>query len=739
MQSSAAAFLPPKVRDLVSFKASVLASTPPILNLSPLLLTDRLLLTDAIKDYLPHKITNDSVITDMDPQELEPFKNACMIVLTNLRSHITRDGVLPLKAIFADQMKWMGQAGSRAAEIWFELWSSGDYNQAWLVGSTVLEQLIGNIIFTLQGSDKFIPFLVRDLLAVPCLAKCIDPCLISVLKTMMGSPMTLNIRNLLWHGFIIPQDNIPLDAYGAMLIVVTMTIAARTQKQLTVPLQTRHLEPKIFYFKQQRSLASISTPLDFDHLYETVAYNPHPPPLDLTQHLHDLEILVKNTRFVTRGTEQQWIAAIHHLLPESRTAFVFVMATLPLMEHSLRQIYVTVNSCKEDRRSALIAGEYYLTLDVILDEYVPAEYFNLDAPVLREYNPSNIPNKLYQELGTQTVTLFNDLFLMGCGPRIRDRTSHGELNAYLTIDATSEPWFNLYARLIMYLLAQYMTLEDGTVCTLLDENALWIKQYTTSRFDEWSVLVKEATRCHSLLSSYPSIVMHNVSKDDDQADACEWIEIIHRPKCAIVFTNIETMLLRHSKERLLKCLSSWRSRKPKDSSALAYANNIPAWILILQSIQVAIQKVTIKISTLSQQLAQRQLSSRARKQFENMKPQIPRLLGMLVGSLALIEHFVLAIPDEEAISKSSHLYDTAIPSPPTPVSSACASTSGINSNTAEADKSTAAEIQLRSRISMFVEKFVSNFDRGKINMIEPAWEDLLKSVEALEARGQKTQ
>ncbi|KAG0264438.1 hypothetical protein BG011_006797 [Mortierella polycephala] len=661
-----------------------------------------------------------------------------------------RDGALPLKAIFADQMKWMDQLGSRATEIWFELWSSGDYNQAWLVGSTVLEQLIGNIIFTLQGSSKFIPFLVRDLLAVPCLTKCIDPCLISVLKTIMGSPMTLNIRNLLWHGFIVPQDNIPLDAYGAMLIVVTMTIAAHAQKRLTVPLQTRHLEPKVFYFNQQWSLTSTSTPLNFDHLYETVAYNPHPPPLDLIKHLDDLEALVKKTRFVIPGTEQQWIAAIHHLQPESSTSFVFVMATLPLMEHALRQLYVTVNNCREDRRSALIAGEYYLTLDVILDEFVPAEYFDPDPPVLREYNPSNIPNKLYRELGIETMTLFNDLFIMGCGPRIRDRTSHGELNAYLTMDVTPEPWFDLYARLIVHILAQYMTLEDGSACTFLDENASWIKQYTTSHFDEWSVLMKEAARCHSLLSSYLSIKTHSTSKDDDQADACEWIEIIHRPKGAIVFTSIEIMLLQHSKERLLKCLSSWRSGKSKDSGALAYANNIPAWILIFQGIQFAIQKVTIKISTLSQQLVQRQLSSRARKQFESMRPQIPRLLGMLAGCLALIEHFVLAIPDEEAILRSSHSYSAGAASTPTPSSSSSSSpspspspspsTSGINSNTIAADMSTATEIQLRSRISMFVEKFVSNFDRGKMNMIEPVWEDLLKSVEVLEAksRGRRT-
>lgn len=40
---------------------------------------------------------------------------------------------------------WLGATGRQATEVWFETFAKGEYDQAWLVGSTVLEQLIVNV------------------------------------------------------------------------------------------------------------------------------------------------------------------------------------------------------------------------------------------------------------------------------------------------------------------------------------------------------------------------------------------------------------------------------------------------------------------------------------------------------------------------------------------------------------------------------------------------------------------
>jgi hypothetical protein len=115
---------------------------------------------------------------------------------------------------------------------------------------------------------------------------------------------------------------------------------------------------------------------------------------------------------------------------------------------------------------------------------------------------------------------------------------------------------------------------------------------------------------------------------------------------------------------------------------------------------------------------------------------------MLKGCLVLVEHFVLnptyppdraLLPDTEIriVPDMAHANDTSgriDRKEPTRMPSDAATT--------ETDKSSSAdEILLRLKITTFVDKFVSNFDRVKLNMIEPVWEELVKTVAALEARG----
>ncbi|KAF9953247.1 hypothetical protein BGZ65_004791, partial [Modicella reniformis] len=366
-----AAFLPPLVQSLVCYDKS--KSSPQELSPRRYLSDQGLLSVDAIQPCLPQSVVvqpdrppvivtaittsitasasaSAAAAAAMDPSELDPFKAACVSVHSELLQ-FSSDISKSLRNMYADLLEWLGVPGKRAAEIWFELYEKQIFDQAWIVGSTVLEQLVSNIIFTLQGSEKFIPFLVRDLLAVSCLTKCLDRTLIRVLKTMIGSPLTLNIRNLLWHGFILPEDDIPLDSYGAMLIVVTMTIihSAKTRissssSSSTFPsLAIRHQNPKSFYFGQ----GTVNVADGFEALYEKIAYGTIPTCISSSRLLLDImKALIHKSHFVTPGTVQQWITSCQHLEPKnesenegkgnSSSSFVFVMTTLPLLEHAIR-------------------------------------------------------------------------------------------------------------------------------------------------------------------------------------------------------------------------------------------------------------------------------------------------------------------------------------------------------------------------------------------------------------------
>ncbi|KAI7829775.1 hypothetical protein BC939DRAFT_440552, partial [Gamsiella multidivaricata] len=496
-------------------------------------------------------------------------------------------------------------------------------------------------------------------------------------------------------------------------------------------------------------------------MFEEVAFGPSPPSLDPSQLVSILDNLIGKSAFVTSGTISQWAEACRNL--ESgvyNSSFVFVMSTLPLVEHALRLVYVAVNQCKEDRRSALIAGEYYLTLDVVLDRIVPAEYYDVESPVLKEYDASRIPNNLYLEFGDQVMNLLNDLFLLGYGPRLRDKASHGELNVYLNMDITKSPWFSYYSGLIIFLLNKYTPPSSASLSDEIAGCTSWINQYSTCRFDEWSALRKEAAHCQATLvqyDSYSSATFTMTNEHDSSTEFTPTIEVIFKFDDAAVFSNTASFSSEQTFQfQLRTSLAAWPAEKPDDPAVATFANNLPAWIIIIQSIHAAILRVTGKIMTLSEQLTQRQLSSRSRKQFEAMRPMVPRFLGMLVGCLALVEHLVLTPtsqppPSSPAIGLDGPTGDYGVLqksqiisastegefSPLIPSTTAASTVSSINNGSA-VDKSSVAEIQLRLKITTFVDKFVSNFDRVKLSMIEPAWEDLQKNAQGLETRGRSS-
>ncbi|KAF9089222.1 hypothetical protein BGX23_006842 [Mortierella sp. AD031] len=525
-------------------------------------------------------------------------------------------------------------------------------------------------------------------------------------------------------------------------------------------------------------------------------------PLRLT-----LEAIVRKSSFVTIGTVGQWISALKHLepaqnstgdrstttttptsAPAANSSFMFVMASLPLLEHGLRLLYVRLNRCKEDRKSALIAGEYYLTLDVILDQFVPPEYFEADAPALKEYRLDAIPNLLHAKLGPKAMNLLHDLFLAALGPRLRDRTSHGELNVYFTKDIRTEPWFDYYLGVVVYLL----TLDPDSIPDGYEDVAEgicdWVEQYSQRRFDEWSALRKEAVQALCMLSEYPATISPiaggpGAAVEHDEMDEVvaiggatapveSWITLRLKPKSSTVFASsntFDTSTLPNLQDRIQLCLSAWLTSPfsqtvtnvgtGNNNKAQGMASNLPAWLLIVQSVQGATEKVATKMATFLQLQSQRQLSSRSRKQLEAMKPLVPGWLGMLAGCLALVEHFVLAggstsfqtgngsnVAEIAGVQSLSLSDNTGTPSPPTTSEGNKTPNKGRNiesprnrsetpprtmENSGAVDKSSAAEIRLRLAMVNFLNKFVSNFERVKLPMIEAAWFDLLKSVEPL--------
>jgi len=147
------AYLPPFVWDLVYFDRHSLSSYAAVTVGTSFLASSGLLVLDALQpsSVLPEVVLHGQVTDTPDPRDLDPFKHACVEVLTSLQTLIGQEG--SLARLYSEQLSWMSESSQKSCEIWFDLFMVGSYDQAWLVGSTVLEQLLGTVSHACQLGD----------------------------------------------------------------------------------------------------------------------------------------------------------------------------------------------------------------------------------------------------------------------------------------------------------------------------------------------------------------------------------------------------------------------------------------------------------------------------------------------------------------------------------------------------------------------------------------------------------
>uniref|UniRef100_A0A1B6CY71 DUF4209 domain-containing protein n=1 Tax=Clastoptera arizonana TaxID=38151 RepID=A0A1B6CY71_9HEMI len=69
--------------------------------------------------------------------------------------------------------------------------------------TAILERTLGNI-FLLEGGN--VPFLLRDLLNTQEIRQILGKIPVMFIQLLVGTPKGLNLRNIVWHGFISPDE-----------------------------------------------------------------------------------------------------------------------------------------------------------------------------------------------------------------------------------------------------------------------------------------------------------------------------------------------------------------------------------------------------------------------------------------------------------------------------------------------------------------------------------------------------
>ncbi|NXD29908.1 EMARD protein, partial [Spelaeornis formosus] len=280
---------------------------------------------------------------------------------------------------------------TNCTQVFLEVFDVLQYTQATEVAlglmklTSCLERALGDV-YLLKGNDC--PFLLRDLLASEQLADVFGQAVMDVLRIFIGSPCGLNLRNVLWHGFVSPQE-IP-DKYCAMLLFLTAGLGQLLQTYL---LQTKGVlvhRPYVFFI----NLEELDTFPDLNNEILSIA-----------------EELVKVSSFVLKMMLPFWIAALT-AFKQSRYADCVILL-LPQLEVGLRLLFTTTNKCP-NRLLTAESSALYTTFDEMLAKYLDNEEINQLPVVLEE--PAMGSDFLWDFLNHQE------------GPRVRDRLSHGEIN-----------------------------------------------------------------------------------------------------------------------------------------------------------------------------------------------------------------------------------------------------------------------------------------------------------------------
>ena len=269
-----------------------------------------------------------------------------------------------------------------------------------LLLTAILDRSLQDIIWTI---DSKTPVILKDLLQNSTLVKIIGDDILVFLDIIVGPPTSLNIRNLVWHGFGSVNEH---PEHYAFLIFFTFIIIGQRLGDKNVKVS-------------HRSFVTL----------DTSALKQENP--TLFEWKHDVPF----SHFVdVIGIKSIEIAAAVHYASSGRFGLASALL-LTSFEHISRAAFCISNSCSQ-RLMTAVSSEYFTTLDHVFSEKLSDER---KSNALYHYLPQRLRSALY------------DLLYYPCGLRLRDRLSHMEI---LFTDVSEDVWsycYNIVSTTILFI------------------------------------------------------------------------------------------------------------------------------------------------------------------------------------------------------------------------------------------------------------------------------------------------
>ena len=254
-----------------------------------------------------------------------------------------------------------------------------------------------------------------------------------VLQALLLPTPGLNLRNLLWHGFLasLPRPWLALILVLIVILERDYPAAAAALKPLSSSVDQAAVITKLPNLRQYAEFGPLlargqALLLKGDLLYSIDTSWISQGTLDSNNRLNNDTLSSKDDT----GSHVQWWELVTHWMETRQYPLCTCILVTCLIEHGLRQLWCEVN----DRRDDAMAnpGVFYVTLDghgqrhqhdVMLYPYVGDDDNGKD---------DSIRNALVERLGGPTMALLADLYCSPCGgPNLRASLAHGLWDAFL--------------------------------------------------------------------------------------------------------------------------------------------------------------------------------------------------------------------------------------------------------------------------------------------------------------------
>ncbi|KAE8902951.1 hypothetical protein PF003_g12862 [Phytophthora fragariae] len=325
----------------------------------------------------------------------------------------------------------------------------GDFFLAFVVGVTILEKALYDLHDQRSAAagptKKKKNLILRDLLHSDTLVDALPEGLLRLLKVLF-LPSGLNLRNLVWHGFLAPAE-FP-KCFGCLTLLLIMALPRY------FPRPTTGKETELFRLDS------------FDASFVTRDGRVFNNGEDSELHQDLIAVLRQSTPVERSEAIRRWVSSPFipmgrsNLLRRSIGALVdrgdelwFLFAVFPVLEHALRLEFLRANQERAALSGAYALAQidaYYSTLDgfgqkdkhqVLLHPVVLLDSQENGSDGDKVETRVSVANALYEELPLASLAVLLDLFMMSSGPNLRAKLCHGEtsLSCFLSNCDASTP------------------------------------------------------------------------------------------------------------------------------------------------------------------------------------------------------------------------------------------------------------------------------------------------------------